>query len=175
MRAQLQAELCVTAQYSSPRPCWVVPALRPVPAPAGTASSHWKWSPEAWSSPSHCPAVPSERGSKAWDHPWGCRGTGVNAGQNPCDSFSLNYNNLYQGQFLLCVFFLSTQQGVTELSHLPTLSSHFLRDNIPKSRQNRHLQLDNILELPQNNPWPWGCQEPEPPLHFVPMNPQSKC
>lgn len=61
-----------------------------------------------------------------------------NAGQKPCDSFSLNYNNLYQGQLHLCLFFLNTQQGVMGLSHLPTLSSHLLRGNIPKSRQNRH-------------------------------------
>lgn len=54
-----------------------------------------------------------------------CSGTGVSAAENPCDSFSLNYNHLYQGQLLLSLFFLSTQQGVTELSHLPSLSTTY--------------------------------------------------
>lgn len=93
-----------------------------------------------------------EGGSKARAHPWGwisaCwNGTGVNAAENPCNFFSLNYNNLYQGQLHLCLFFWNTQQGVMELSHLPTLSSHSLRDNIPKSRQNRQLPIDNIPKL----------------------------
>lgn len=51
------------------------------------------------------------------------------------------------------LYFLNTlpKQGVTELSHLATLSSHFLRDNVPKSRQNRHSLMANTPKLPQNN------------------------
>lgn len=108
---------------------------------------------EAWSSPLSLPCrvcAPRE-GIQSLGSSLGLQRNWSECWTNPCDSFSLNYNNLYPGQFLLCVFFLSTQQGVTELSHLPTLSSHFLRDNIPKSRHTRHLLLDNILKLPQNN------------------------
>lgn len=63
---------------------------------------------------------PQRGGSKPWHHPWGCwTGTGETAAQSPCDSFPLNDDNLYQGQFHLSLFFLITagSQGVVTLAH----------------------------------------------------------